>query len=89
MKLQVENRCEDELGCSEWMNFFVETDEVCSARVTNCRGDELFERDLSRVAIVGLDDAAELLLATNASGKLGPEGLVEHLVVHPDSSMRS
>ena len=89
MKLQVKNRCKDELGRAGWVNFFVETDEVCSARVTSRRGDELLERDLSRVAIVRLDDAAEFALALNASGELGPEILVENLVTHSDTSVRT
>ena len=87
MKLQVENGCEDELGCLEWVNFFAQAEEVCSVRVTNRRKDKFFGRSLRRVAIVRLDDAAELLLAANSSGELGSEGFVQDLVVHADTSM--
>ena len=37
--------------------------------------------------MVGLNDAAELLLAAKGSDGLGPEGLVQYLVVHADPPM--
>ena len=89
MKLKVENGFRDEFGRAERVNFFSETEEVRSVRMTNRQGDEFFGRDLSGVAIVRLDDAAEFALAPNAPGELGPEGLVQHLVVHADPSMRT
>ena len=89
MKLQVKNGCEDELGCSEWVNFFAQAEEVCSVRVTNRRKDKFFGRDLSGVAVVRLDDAAELGFTSNASSELGSKGLVENLVTHSDPSMRT
>ena len=89
MKLQVENSCEDEFGRAERANIFSKVKEVCSVRMRNRCKDKFFKRNLDGVAIVGLDDAAELLLATNASGELGSKGFVQHLVVHADTPMRS
>ena len=89
MRLQANNSCAKEHGRAEGLNFLSETEEVPSVRMTNRRTDKFFERSLSRVAIVGLDDAAEFSLAPNASGELRLESLVQHLVVHADTSVRS
>ena len=65
MKTQVENGCKDEFGRAEWVNFFSETEEVRSVRVTNRSEDKIFGCDLSGFAVVRLDAAAELLFTAN------------------------
>ena len=74
---------------AEWANFFAETKEVFSIHCTNRRKGKFFGPGLRGVAIVGFDDAAELLLASNAAGELGPEGFVQNLVVRADTPMRA
>ena len=74
---------------AERVNFFERMEEASSVRATNLRGGKSFGRSLSGVAVVGFDDAAKLVLASNASGELGPEGLVQNLVVYADTPMRA
>ena len=68
---------------SEWM------EETCSVRVTNRRREKFFVSNSGGVAVVGLYDPAELLLATDAALELRSKGLVQNLIVHADTSMRT
>ena len=74
---------------AERVIFFEWTEEVSSVRVTNRRGDKFLGSGLSDVAVVGFDDAAELLFAADASAELWPKGFVQYLVVHADTPVRT
>ena len=74
---------------SKRANFFERMEKVCSALCTIYRAGKFFRRGLCGVAVVRLDDAAELLLASNATSQLRSKGFVQNLVVHADTPMWS
>ena len=70
-------------------NFFEQTKEASWVQCTNRGGVSFRRRNSGGVAIVGLDDVAQLLFASDASAELRPEGLVQNFVVRTDSPMRT
>lgn len=48
-----------------------------------------FDRPLRRISVVGLDESAELLFATDGAVGLRSETFVEYFVVHPDTAVGS
>ena len=63
-------------------HFIRRTKDVCPVRYENRCGDEFSRNKIGGVAVVGIDDSAELWFAAKASAELRPERLVQHLLVH-------